>query len=452
MSRFARAVLIWALAVATLATRPGMAEANRIVSATVMCGIDDAGKPTVSVTLVNHTSARLVVSYVHGFTTPRTFTVRLRPVAPDSFKSIAIANGETSNLIAPWDDLTAGDGDSGGALIVTNVGVLTPICGAASPDELTLGPAPASRAGAKLESAKLAATTLGQLEAWRAYSALYAMLHPDARAEVSFDAIACWYAGQYGTADAPDASGVVSTTVDGVSFGAWTWSTNGRRYADAATIKVTQQIGAKAAANPVTTTEHLVQADGQWRWFFGSSRASLAAMPTKCGLDAAAASATPAPAKTPRPTATPKPKSTATAKPASIATAQAAAELGSITVSNYVCPVGMTLANLVRDDCSLDQSAARWTLTGHPIKGPRTWSQTTQHGESGHAWSGLPFGEYVVNPAALPAGVTFYAIGGSDNIARQDKGIAVTLGPSEPNIRLDTYLIAPENATATPVS
>jgi hypothetical protein len=112
----------------------------------------------------------------------------------------------------------------------------------------------------------------------------------------------------------------------------------------------------------------------------------------------------------------------------------------------------MTLANLVRANCSLDQSAARWTLTGHPIKGPRTWSETTRQGAAGHAWAKLPFGEYVVNPAALPTGVTFYAIGGSDNIARQDKGIAVTLGPGEPNIRLDTYLIAPENPSATPAS
>ena len=443
MSRYARFVVIWALVVAALAAQPVMAAASRSISAAATCGVGDGGKPIVSVEVANHAGAALVVSFLRGFTTPQAFTVRLRPVEPPIFKAVTIASGQTAKLSAPWDDLRSGDGDSGGALVVTNFGVLAPVCGASSPETVTLGSAPSSRAAAKLEAVKIAATSLGQLESWRAYPALYALLHPDVRAEVSFGVIACWYAAQFGTAVTPSAAGVISTSIDGVSFGGWTWTLNNRRYADAATVKVTQQIGNATLTQPVTSTEHLVLADGQWRWFFGTSRASLAAMTGNCPLDTAAAPAAVAATPTPKPAKTPRPTSTPTA---------AAAELGSITVTNYVCPTGMTLRNLVRAGCSPEPSAARWTLTGKPIKGLRTWSETTERGGLGHAWTDLPFGEYVLNPAALPTGVTLYAIGGSDNIARQDKGIAVTLGPGEPNIQLNTYLIAPATATATPSS
>jgi hypothetical protein len=52
----------------------------------------------------------------------------------------------------------------------------------------------------------------------------------------------------------------------------------------------------------------------------------------------------------------------------------------------------------------------------------------------------LGFCEYIIEPASLPDDVTGYAISGSDNAARQDTGIALTLGDAEPNISLAIHL------------
>jgi hypothetical protein len=436
MSRVVRVLLIVSLCFVALTARPGAAAPSRTVAATVSCSPAGHGKsPTVTVKLINHSGALLVISYAHGFTTPAAFAVKLRLADQAKPANVTVADGKSRTVTVPWDDLRAEKTDAGGALVVTNFGALTPVCGK-SAATLKLGTKPTSPARLKLESDQIAARTLGQLEAWQAYPALYALLHPDARAELPFSALACWYANQFA------AQAVASTTVDSVSFSSWIWPVNGRGYADAATILVTQQISDAAGQHPVTSSEHLVLADGQWRWFFGASRQSLAALPRQCALIAASvpsgaeATSTPTRAATPSAASTPEP-----AVPS---------DFGSITLTNYVCPKGMTLSNLDRAKGSLDPSAARWTLSGKPLAKLRTWSDSTQHDGPGRVWAGLPFGEYVVNPAALPAGVVFYAIGGSDNIARQDKGIAVTLGPGEPDIHLNTYLIAPVPPTATP--
>ena len=41
------------------------------------------------------------------------------------------------------------------------------------------------------ESAEIAALTIGQLESWRAYPALYTLIHPDVREKISFKQITC---------------------------------------------------------------------------------------------------------------------------------------------------------------------------------------------------------------------------------------------------------------------
>jgi len=123
--------------------------------------------------------------------------------------------------------------------VVTSSGILIPLCGDVQPAKITFGLAPLADVDAQQEVIKIAAETMGILESWRAYPALYALLHPDVKAATSFPAVACWYANQYGTIDAPVGDGITATAV--------------------------------------TATEHLVTADGQWRWFFGLSQAAFAA-------------------------------------------------------------------------------------------------------------------------------------------------------------------------------
>jgi hypothetical protein len=386
------------------------ATASRTVTASVTCTDNGrGGQPEVAVKVTNHTGAPLIVGYVHGFTTPQALVVRMTMVDPGKNSLNTVPNNGSRTLRAPWDDLRRDPGDVGGALVVTNLGPLTPTCGGNGDATLTLGPAPATADAAKTEAATIAAKTLGQLEAWRAYPALYALLHPDVRARVSFRAVACWYADQYGTVDAPPARGVLSTDVTNVSFGAWSWGVTGKQYSDAAAVTTHQQVGTVASSQPVTSTEHLVDADGLWRWFFGTTAAGIAAQDTGCNLGSGST--------------------------------QPVSGNGSITITTYTCSAGSTVASLNLADCSLDPAAARWTLTGSPLSQPLTWDQTTQIHGPGYSWTGLAFGDYIITPDALPDGVTDYAVRGSANAARQDAGVAVTLGAGEPNVMLEIYLL-----------
>ena len=99
-----------------------------------------------------------------------------------------------------------------GALVVTNLGVLTPSCSEA--DELVAG-----RTGrtAQERAAELTMSTVAELEQLRAYDGLWALMHPDARVETSYGAMACWYDGYLGTGD------VGTVAVEDVAIRPWTW-------------------------------------------------------------------------------------------------------------------------------------------------------------------------------------------------------------------------------------
>lgn len=283
-----------ALAAAPLLGGPlaaARATTGRTVKASAICIVPGPGgpaTPVVEVTLSNHTGAPLSVVYVHGFTTGQVFAIRMRMAEQPRQPATIVPDGATRILRGPWDDLRPAAGTLGGALIVTSAGALTPVCGSRAVDASTLrlGPAPTTAAETQQEGARLAAETIGRLESWRAYPALYALLHPDARAEVPFAAVACWYAGQYGLPGLPAPKLIFDTTVTDIQFGAWTWAVSGRTYALAAEVSQRQQVGTIALTEPVSGVEHLVYADGFWRWFFATSAAGLAAQPTDCHLGA----------------------------------------------------------------------------------------------------------------------------------------------------------------------
>jgi len=277
---------------ASLATSAGSAAAQdaRIVTASAHCVAAANGHvPEVEVTLTNRTGAPVTVGYVHGFTTPRVFAVLMRMEDPGETAAIVVADGATRTLRAPWDDLRWGADDFGGALVVTSAGALVPGCNDSSPRpaEIRLGPAPASADAARREAVTIAAQTLGQLESWRAYPALYRLLHPAARAEVPFAAMACWYATQYGFPASPRQT-VFTTQIIDVTFSPWTWDVTGETFPQAATVSYRQRVGGIAQADEVERLEHLVAAGGQWRWFFGTSREAIGAQSTDCGLEPAA--------------------------------------------------------------------------------------------------------------------------------------------------------------------
>jgi hypothetical protein len=421
ISRLVFAALLVTLAFdSVLAGARTSAATSRTVTATATCDDGNGNQPTVSVKVTNHSGSPLVISYAHGFTTPQVFQVRMKMTDPGTVTPSTVADGKTATITAPWDDLREDAGDVGGALLVTNLGNLVPACTTNPADQgkLSLGPAPTSAAAKKKEAVEIAAKTLGELESWRAYPALYALLHPDSRAAVPFNALACWYADRYGTVDTPADQGILNTTVTSVSFGAWTWSLNDKRYPDAAAVAISQQIGTIAKSQPSTSTEHLVAADGQWRWFFGSTDADVAALDTSCDLGPGAI----------------------TGEAQGTGEQPTPAGAASITMTNYSCPAEMTVETLDPTACALDPGAATWTLTGAPLSQPLTWADVTQHQGPGYSWEGLAFGEYIITPDSLPDGTSGYAVTGSSDANRQDAGIALTLGADDPNMMLAIYL------------
>jgi hypothetical protein len=259
---------------------------DRNVIASARC-VEASGSDSaqVEVTVTNESGLPITLSYVHGWTTGQAFNPTFLMKAPGRSPAYTIDDGDRFIAWAPWDDLRQNEGEVGMAVVVTSAGVLMPQCGNVATLVRPLGPNPTNGIEAITENATIAAETIGWLEAWRAYPALYALLHPDSQAKVSFNAVACWYADQYGI-PTDWKNSVFSTQVLDVSIGPWTWGVTGKAYGNAAAISYTQKIGTMSKSAPVTGTEHLVsdQGDGQFRWFFGLSKEEIAAQPTNCDL------------------------------------------------------------------------------------------------------------------------------------------------------------------------
>lgn len=171
-----------------------------------------------------------------------------------------------------------------GAMIVTTAGVLMPTCDggySALMDDPGDTPADIVDANRILDTAAM--MTIGRLESLRAWDALYALLHPDVQAHVPPAALACWYADQYGTRDAPKES-VQSTTVDAITaVPEWEWIAGGITYRQAIQVDYTQTIGTLMDSHEESGTMHFVEIDGEPYWFFGNRVNSLNHLDTECG-------------------------------------------------------------------------------------------------------------------------------------------------------------------------
>jgi hypothetical protein len=249
---------------------------GRQVTASADClEVTQVDEGSIEVTIDNDAGMPIAVSYVEPFITGQAFSPEWSMTDPGNTRVRTVEDGDRLTLSVPWNDLPR-DGELGAALVVTSAGVLMPMCdGRAVELNRPLG----ADAESDEALATIAAETIGALEMWRAYPALYALLHPDGQDLIPFEAIACWYADQFGL-PTDWREGIFETTVLDVSFGDWTWSVTGEEYADTAEITYEQMVGTE----PVEGSMHLVLEDGQYRWFFGSSLDAINSLPTNCGL------------------------------------------------------------------------------------------------------------------------------------------------------------------------
>jgi len=127
---------------------------------------------------------------------------------------------------------------------------------------------PTARAGvAQADEADAAATAvdLSRLEAASDFNTLYDRIHPDVHAVVPRAAVIGWFQNEW----APLGPGV--STVTGVRFVAWTWEVTGVTYPFTAEVSFEQPFADGSIRQDVVRL--VPDAKGEWRWFFGRSRA-----------------------------------------------------------------------------------------------------------------------------------------------------------------------------------
>lgn len=140
----------------------------------------------------------------------------------------------------------------------------------------------------------------------------------------------------------------------------------------------------------------------------------------------------------------PKPTATATDTPV-IAPPTATATplpLGSIKATVYNCPEGMTVENLVPENCQLAEPGYDLALAG-PAGNLGLGDATDFDGA--WLWENLPLGNYRFVEATLPEGYETYFVPGSAALGGSAaEGYSITIDQSAPDIALTVYNFRPE--------
>lgn len=127
-----------------------------------------------------------------------------------------------------------------------------------------------------------AARELSLLEAERAFDELYERMHPDALGVVPRSAVVGWYESFFTDRDTAEIQ------VTSVAPEPWTWGVTGVTYPDAVTVRFVQPYTVGGVASDVPGEVHLVELDGEWRWFFGATRAFVDEQIVRYGDDGSA--------------------------------------------------------------------------------------------------------------------------------------------------------------------
>ena len=144
-----------------------------------------------------------------------------------------------------------------------------PSVAGASPAQSPLNRIALSQSDVNLDGAAEAVREFSVLEEARDFDALYARLHPDARAVVPRSTVVGWYDAFLADRQAGQA------TVTEVRAEPWTWGVTGVTYDDAITVFYTQPYVVEGTETEITGEVHVVPDDDGWGWFFGASREFL---------------------------------------------------------------------------------------------------------------------------------------------------------------------------------
>lgn len=127
------------------------------------------------------------------------------------------------------------------------------------------------------QAVRITAEQIFQLAADRKFNAMYDRIHPDAHAVVPRAAAVGTFESVYSVLQAG------KSEITGISFGPWTWGVTGKTYDHAAAVAFTQPYVDNGVQQTLSDTMFLVNANGDWRWFFGSDKATVDAAIKKYG-------------------------------------------------------------------------------------------------------------------------------------------------------------------------
>jgi hypothetical protein len=123
-------------------------------------------------------------------------------------------------------------------------------------------------------------------------------------------------------------------------------------------------------------------------------------------------------------------------------TPAATAGQGSITVQVYTCPPGMTAETVAAAACAPTVEDFDIIISGETLESPLTLGDATGDGRS-FTWSGLPYGDYLIAEAVLPAGATTYILSARATTGDPDTGYRVTLDEANPELGVRIYNFSP---------
>jgi hypothetical protein len=115
---------------------------------------------------------------------------------------------------------------------------------------------------------------------------------------------------------------------------------------------------------------------------------------------------------------------------------------GAITVQVYTCPPGMAAETVAAAACAPTVEDFDIIISGEPLDAPLTLGDATA-GESAFTWSGLPFGDYLIAEAVLPAGSTTYILSARNTSGDPNTGYRVTLDAANPELTVRIYNFSP---------
>jgi hypothetical protein len=122
---------------------------------------------------------------------------------------------------------------------------------------------------------------------------------------------------------------------------------------------------------------------------------------------------------------------------------RAATGQGAITVQVYSCPPGMTAETVAAAACAPTVEDFDIIISGEPLQAPLTLGDAMA-GQSSFTWSGLPYGDYLIAEAVLPAGTTTYVLSARDTSGDPETGYRVTLDAANPQLAVRIYNFSPD--------